>query len=397
MISRHHYSPFAKIGVLLLCFYSSAFAAPLKENNAYIEQAINIPGGMNIAINPGGSGCNAANNEKWEPSENGCSNIEWVKKTARVISVTASPASILANNVAISTLTANVVDGKGSPVRAGIPTSWGTTNGSLSSTSTVTNASGKAAVTLRGTVARIASVTAAAVAGASSTNVTLLADPSTSRVVTLVASVSSLPADGTAAGLFATVRDAYNNILPAGQAVYWSATVGTLNSGVSYTDASGVASASISSGVAGNSEIYARTAVSANANTSVTFTSAAPVITKFTEHGIGKPNFSTPNLMYFDGYDRKFGANMGLFYNVFAWEATGADYYQIIAPAGEIVWTGTANRWQTNDYYNSPDWVRGVKDGNSYHWRLRAFKGSNYVDSLLLIRNEDRGCWSCGS
>lgn len=271
-------------GALLLGFSGAVFAAQLKENSADIQQVINIPG-MAININPGGVGCNVVRHEKWEPTQNGCSNIEWVKQTARVISVTASPPSILANNVAASTLTATLVDGDGYLVGFGIPTSWGTSNGWLSSTSTVTDASGKTAVALRGTVAGVATVTAAAVAGAAAANVTLVPDASTSRVIALTPSPASVPADWTAAGLYATVRDAYNNILPAGQAVYWAATLGGLNTGVSYTDGNGVAVATIASGSPGGSTVYARTAVSGNATTGVTFINPAPpapVITSIT-------------------------------------------------------------------------------------------------------------------
>lgn len=280
---RHRLARATSYGALLLSFSGAVFAAQLKENSADIQQIINIPG-MAININPGGVGCNVVRHEKWEPTQNGCSNIEWVKQTARVISVTASPPSILANNIAASTLTATLVDGDGYLVGFGIPTSWGTSNGWLSSASTVTDASGKTAVALRGTVAGLATVTAAAVAGASAANVSLVPDASTSRVVTLTPSPASVPANGTAAALYATVRDAYNNILPAGQPVYWSTTLNSLNTGLSYTDAAGTAIASIAGATPGTAAIYARTAVSANAATNVTFTSVVtvPTITSIT-------------------------------------------------------------------------------------------------------------------
>jgi adhesin/invasin len=267
----------ATFGAILLSFSGAVLAVQLKENSADIQQIVNIPG-MAIAINPGGVGCNPAKHEKWEPTENGCSNIDWVKQTARVLSVIASPPSILANNIAASTLTATVVDGDGNLVRAGIPTSWWTSNGWLSATSTVTNTSGQTAVALRGTVAGVATVTAAAAAGSASTNVTLLPDASTSRVISLTPSPASVPANGTAAGLYAAVRDAYNNILPAGQPVYWGTTLNGLNTGLSYTDGNGTAIATIAGVTPGVATIYARTAVSANAATNVTFTSVGPPV-----------------------------------------------------------------------------------------------------------------------
>lgn len=276
MITRHRrLARSAALGALLLSFSSAVFTAQLKENSADIQQIVNIPG-MMVAINPGGVGCSAAKNEKWEPTANGCSNNEALKLTARVVSVTTSPASIIANNISTSTLLATVKYSDGALVSAGIPTSWSTSSGTLSSTSTVTNASGQTSVTLRGTVAGVAKVTATAVAGSASANVDLLADPSTSRVISLTPTPASVPVNGAGAQLFAVVRDAYNNILPAGQPVYWTTTLNGLNTGVSNTDAGGTAVASIAGATAGVATINARTAVSANASTNVTFTSVAP-------------------------------------------------------------------------------------------------------------------------
>jgi hypothetical protein len=328
----------AALGALLLSFSGALFAVQLKENSADIQQVINIPG-MAIAINPGGTGCNSGRHEVWEPTQNGCSNITWVKATARVISVTASPPTILANNSDASTLTATLVDGDGYLVGFGIPTNWWTNSGSLSSTSSITNASGKTSVTLRGTVAGWATVTAAAVAGAASANVSLIADASTSRVVTLVPSPPSVPADWTAAALYATVRDAYNNILPAGTPVYWAASFGSLNTGASYTDGSGVAVSTIASGTPGGSTVYARTNVSANTTTGVTFTtppSTAPVVTDFHLGGT-----------QLNHYQVNSGSGGGAIqpYAIFMWTATGATRYEITTQDGFVWWSGTGTQW----------------------------------------------------
>jgi adhesin/invasin len=231
---------------------------------------------MAIAINAGGSGCNLARHEKWEPTENGCSNIEWVKATARVVSLTASPDTILANNLSTSTLRATVVDGDGYLVPPGIPTYWGTTNGSLSSYVTVTGGGGQTSITLRGTVAGWASVTAAAAAGAAGANVSLVPDPSTYSVVSLTPTAWSAPANGTPIGFYATMRDAYNNVPTPGQPTYWGATLGSLSTGVSYTDGNGVAYATVASSSPGGSTIYARSAVSGNTAVGVNFDALAP-------------------------------------------------------------------------------------------------------------------------
>ncbi|MFA4834656.1 MAG: Ig-like domain-containing protein [Dehalococcoidia bacterium] len=294
----------ATFGAFLLSFSGAVFAAPLKENSADIQQVIDVPG-MAIVINAGGSGCNKGRHEVWEPTQNGCSNIEWVKKTARVVSLTASPPTIVANNSATSTLLATLKDGDGYLVGPGIPTSWGTTRGSLSRTSTVTNSSGQTSVTLRGTAAGVGTVTAAAVNGSASTNVTLTADPSTSRVISLAAGAASAPSNWTAIGLYATVRDAYNNILPAGQAVLWAATLGTLNTGTSYTDESGVAYASIASGTPGESSVFAKTTVSDNATTGIDFTNPGPTIT----------SINLTRSTYYENYDSEA--------SLMSWSGTG--------------------------------------------------------------------------
>jgi hypothetical protein len=334
MKNRRKLARVATLGALLFSFSMGVFAAQLKENTADIQQVVNIPG-MAIAINPGGSGCNTGRHEVWEPTQNGCSNYEWVKQTARVVSLTATPSTILANNISTSTLLATLKDGDGYLVGPGIPTTWATNTGSLSSYSTVTNASGQTAVTLRGTVAGVGTVTAAAVAGAASANVVLTADPSTSRVVALTPSPASVLANWTPAGLYATVRDAYNNILPAGQPVYWAATLGSLNTGTSYTDGNGVAVATIASGTPGVSTVYARTTVSANAATALTFTPASvpPVIYSFAVYNNGTPNEIAKR-------DNIIDPN-----NYFEWSGVGGTRFTITSQDGFLYYDGPGPRY----------------------------------------------------
>lgn len=379
----------ATCGAFLLSFSGAVFAAQLKENSADIQQVISVPD-MAIVINAGGSGCNTGRHEVWDPTENGCSNTEWVKKTARVVSLTASPPTIVANNIATSTLLATLKDGDGYLVGPGIPTSWGATRGSLSRTSTVTNSSGQTSVTLRGTAAGVGTVTAAAVNGSASTNVTLTADPSTSRVVTLTPSPASVAADWTAAGLFATVRDAYNNILPAGQAVYWAATLGSLNTGLSYTDSDGVAVATIASGSAGDSTISARTAVSNNATTGMNFTESnpAPTILSFSQSG-QRANKMIPNQISFD---RSKGGSYvtpvmnGAFWsNQFNWSAINAKTYELVDHGGQIMYSGPATGFNPNGrpILSNMDSCRYVT------WVLRAYNGPNMTSTPITMKCYD--------
>jgi hypothetical protein len=364
---RYRLARAATLGALV--FSGGVIAAQLKENTADIQQVVNIPG-MAIAINSGGSGCNAARHEKWEPAQGGCSNIEWVKNTARVVSVTASPPSILANNIDASTLVATVKDGDGYLVGPGIPTSWWTTNGWLSGTSTVTNASGQTAVSLRGTVAGGATVTAAAVAGAASTSVWLNADPSTSRVVSLSPSPATVPADGTASALYATVRDAYNNVLPAGQPVYWAQTLNSLNTGLSYTDGGGVAVATIAGATPGVATIYARTAVSANAATNVTFTSVAPILPEVDGFTVVSRYFkkSYPGTVVIDN---TYGA-WSLTESTFSWSVRGAVRYVLTSGIfNTVYYSGTGNSVKIGDMNGVPVDYYGGDD----IWVLKACSG----------------------
>ncbi|MGO4801227.1 Ig-like domain-containing protein, partial [Pseudomonas sp. W22_MBD1_FP4] len=105
----------------------------------------------------------------------------------------------------------------------------------------------------------------------------------TVRVVQVSPSPATVASDGTASILSATVRDGLGRLAPAGIEVLWSATLGTLTTTRSITNSSGVAFASISSKVAGASTIYAKTTVSGNASTGVTFKAMNPIILSFTE------------------------------------------------------------------------------------------------------------------
>lgn len=376
---RNRFARGATLGAFLLSFSGAVFAAQLKENSADIQQIVNIPG-MAININPGGSGCNAARHEKWEPTQNGCSNAEWVKQTARVLSVTAWPPSILANNSDASTLTATLVDGDGYLVGYGIPTSWGTSNGWLSSGWTVTDASGRTSVALRGSVAGWATVTAYAAAGAAAAGVSLVPDASTSRVVALSPSPSSVPANWTAAGLYATVRDAYNNILPAGHAVYWGASLGSLNTGVSYTDGNGVAVATIASGSPGDATIYARTAVSGNATTGVNFAAIAipdpaPTINSFSMDS-EYANKRVPNTLRYD-------VNSMLYYsNLFVWSVNNATSYQLVDSGGQLMYSGSA----TSVDLKNKQVLTEVNRQSNVTWTLRAYNGSKVTSTTLTMK-----------
>lgn len=191
--------------------------------------------------------------------------------TAKVAGLTATPPSIVANNSETSTLVATVNDANGNPV-VNAPVSWSSSLGTLSSASTVTNAAGRATVTLRGAVAGSASVTASAVAGALTENVTLIADSSTARVLQVVASPTSILANGTSSStLVATVQDANGNALPA-STVNWSSTSGSLSASATTTGSDSKTTVILtSSTVAGLATITA-SAAAGSSSAGVTFT-----------------------------------------------------------------------------------------------------------------------------
>ena len=188
--------------------------------------------------------------------------------TAKVISLVATPTSITANGTDRSTLVATVQDAHGNSVGAGVPVTWSTSTGKLSSASSVTDASGKATVMLTGATAGSATVTATAAAGAKTATVALVADGSTAKVIGLVATPTSIKANGTdSSTLAATVQDAHGNSVGTGVPVTWSTSTGKLSSASSVTDASGEATVTLTGTAAGSATVTATAAAGARTTT----------------------------------------------------------------------------------------------------------------------------------
>ncbi|MCS4315604.1 adhesin/invasin, partial [Pseudomonas sp. BIGb0381] len=184
--------------------------------------------------------------------------------TAKVVDLTATPATIVANGAASSTLVATVKDANGNTLGAGVAVTWSTSLGSLSAASSTTNASGQASVTLKGTVAGSATVTASAVAGSATAAVILTSDGSTAKVVDLTATPTTIVANGTATStLVATVEDANGNPV-ANTPVTWSTSTGTLSAVSSSTDANGKASVTLKGTAAGTATVKAQASAGAS-------------------------------------------------------------------------------------------------------------------------------------
>ncbi|WP_339382647.1 Ig-like domain-containing protein [Pseudomonas sp. R9.37] len=193
--------------------------------------------------------------------------------TAKVINLVATPTSITANGSDSSTLVATVQDAHGNQVGPGVAVNWSTSTGKVSNASSVTDASGKATITLTGTKAGTATVTASATAGGATATVQLIADENTARVVSVTATPSTIAANVEyGVQLVAMVEDANGNPLGAGVSVNWSSTPqGDIARTKTQTDASGKAINSFGGNVAGPYGITASTP-NGGASTTVTVT-----------------------------------------------------------------------------------------------------------------------------
>ncbi|VTU42803.1 MULTISPECIES: beta strand repeat-containing protein [unclassified Variovorax] len=184
--------------------------------------------------------------------------------SAKVAQVSAPGGTLPANGSAQALITASVTDDYGNPLGAGIPVTWSTDIGTLTGTSSSTDANGMAATHLTApTTVGIATVRALAAnsgdAGKTA-GVSFIADAATSKVVSVTADRTFMTANGSAtATLSALLRDANGNLAPAGTSVSWGATLGNLAPATSSTDAAGRATAVLTAGtVSGTSTVTAR-------------------------------------------------------------------------------------------------------------------------------------------
>ncbi len=196
------------------------------------------------------------------------------------LTLVATPDSLEANGSTTSTLNAQVKDANGNPVGAGVTVTWATTDGTLVNSTSTTDASGKASTVLTSSQ-KAGAVTVEAAAGAARNTAALTftagAPAPGNSGLTLVATPDAIEADGLSTStLSATVRDVYGNLVGAGVAVSWSSSDGVLNGSTSTTNASGVASAVLtSSKVAGAVIVEAQAGRAQNA-VALTFTPGAP-------------------------------------------------------------------------------------------------------------------------
>lgn len=261
---------------LLLAMGGWASAAELKENTADIKQDIRIPGMAVIIKRPGNeTGCNTANHEKWDTSKGGCSNAEYMKENAKVVSIGSDEYRLSIGVNESTTLTANVRTKDGQLVGAGVPVSWSTSKGSLSAYSSVTNAASQAVVTLntpKGTAQGPTTIEATAKGGGTSI---LVVVANSARISGLTATPPTALADGTSfITLLATMTYENGKSVGAGEGLTWSSDIGRYTYAESVTNPNGQALAYLVSNEAGTN--FARAIRDVATLAQVQFLSPAP-------------------------------------------------------------------------------------------------------------------------
>lgn len=192
--------------------------------------------------------------------------------TAKVVTMTSTATTLLADGVSFVTIDAVLQDENGNVVPVNTPVTWSTTNGQLSALSTVTDANGHTSVTFKTNVAGNITITANAVKGNKTVTITATPNTSTARVTAISSSVASVVANNTSTSVIsATVLDVNGNPVPANTPVGWSTTLGTLSSAITYTDINGNTSVTLKSSIIGSAVVTAN-ASQGSMDTSVVFT-----------------------------------------------------------------------------------------------------------------------------
>lgn len=192
--------------------------------------------------------------------------------TAKVVAISSSIGSIVANNVASSIISVTVHDVNGNIVPANTPVGWSTTLGTLSSAITYTDSNGNASVTVKSATSGPAVVTANASQGFMTTPILFTVDSSTFIPVNFTSSVTTAVADGIEVISFGVdIQDANGNQAPANTLVTWSTSLGTLGSATSLTDSNGHAIMTLTSNTAGPVSVVASSGIGTN-TANVTFT-----------------------------------------------------------------------------------------------------------------------------
>ena len=382
------------LGLSLVC---ASHATELKENTARIDQDIKIPGMAVTIKRPGNeTGCNAANHEKWDSDKGGCSNTEYMKENAKVITVDTNDPRLSIGVLESTTLTANVRTQDGQFVGAGVPVTWTTTKGSLSTYSSITNAASQATVTLttpKGTETGMLTVTGSAKGGGA---ISMIAVGNSATVSELTASPPVALADGSSFITLVATLSYYENkkSVGPGESLTWGTEIGKFTYAENVTNPEGKSVAYLVSTEPGTKFVSATKDVPVLQQ--VTFTSpgpVAPVITSFTMRGRYldyKDKGWTENVLELD-YDVQWYRD-----NEFKWESEGADRFELVDEWGDIVYAGaepyvrfhmmpiappSSNPRGNSNLYMTPSAHRD----RPTTYTLRAYKGSSMSTKTLTV------------
>ena len=214
--------------------------------------------------------------------------------SARVVALTQSKASGVADGADTVSFTATVQDGYGNlmirwdsygnPRSVAVPVNWRTSGGSLAAAVSNTDESGQATIVLTApTVAGRVNVTAAGARGdaGKTASVTFNGGASSNRVGSSSASKTSIVANARDTVTFtAVVLDGNGSAAGAGQIVNWSTDLGTLDAPSSRTNAKGEATVVLTAGkLAGQASVTARTGAAGDTGSTVKVMLVADPIT----------------------------------------------------------------------------------------------------------------------
>ena len=217
--------------------------------------------------------------------------ITFVPGTPAAIGLNAQPATV--NPGGSTSLTVAVLDVQGNPVGAGqtinfstVPATTTTTGGGFSAASVVTNASGIVNVTYTAGTCAVASCTATLKASATNvavTSSTPLTVSSSAVVVGSLAIASTNPSIKVTGGgtptstvINATVKDTAGLPVPLGTVVAFAASAGTLSAATAPTNASGIATTTLTSGSTVLTAVVSANISGFMSTTNVAFTAGAP-------------------------------------------------------------------------------------------------------------------------
>ncbi len=178
--------------------------------------------------------------------------------------MTATPSTIISNGVDKSTITVRLKNDSGVAIE-NETVIFSTTNGSLSSSIGLTDASGIASVELTAPVVAGTGVVTAKYGLATQTVSVVFTSSTVVGSITLTASPEKIPADGASSStITATIKDAVSVPVPKGTAVVFATTLGTFSNGsTTYTvitpDGSGVVSVSLKAGSTSGSAMVTAT------------------------------------------------------------------------------------------------------------------------------------------